>query len=277
MTTRRPVFASSSCRTMTLSFLLAGFLTSGAFVPESRADKAADLFRELQAADILKQPEIVRELEALGIEAVPSLIDVLDSDKPAERHQAIEILGRIGPSANAATPLLIDALDDAEAQIRRNAAWALGRVGGGASAAMPTLLDTAKDIQWDVRADAVWAMGRVVEDGGELGVVDAELVDVVTEFLDDHSHHVRWSAAWSLARFGPSADASLDSLLTTLEDEHPKVRASAATALGHIAQSHHEDKVGPALEKAMQDESALVRTRAKAALNAMRGRTAPSF
>ena len=262
-------------RMIGLAILLTAFLGSG----PALADEAGDLFQSLRKADVLKQPEIVREIEALGEAAVPSLIDAMKKSDPAGRHQAIEIIGRIGQRAGSATPLLIEALTDPEAQIRRNAAWALGRVGEQAGDAMPTLLETALDIQWDVRADAVWAMGKVVEDRGDFGAVDADLVQTVIDYLkNDESHHVRWSAAWSLARFGPGAEAALETLADTLEgDFHAKVRASAAAALGRIAASHHEDIVGDALTKALDDESALVRTRAAAAIQSMRSRTAPSF
>ena len=235
------------------------------------------LLESLESADFLAQPGIVQDIEALGEAAVPALIDAMNDGDARLRHQSIEILGRMGQDAAAATPHLIDSLTDDEAQIRRNAAWALGRVGEQAGDAMPVLLKTALDHEWDVRADAVWAMGKVIEDTGEFGIVDANLVEAVIAHLDDQNYHVRWSAAWSLARFGPGAEAALPALVEALDDHNFEVRASAAVALGRIASSHHEEMLIEALERAMNDENELVRVRANAALNALRGRTVPGF
>ncbi len=246
-------------------------------VAETPSGSVDELLHTLQTSDALTQPDVVRAIEEMGERAVPPLIDAMNQGNTRLRHQAIEILGRIGQDAHEATPHLIDSLTDSEAQIRRNAAWALGRVGEDANDAIPSLLTTARDHQWDVRADAVWAMGKVVEDNGEWGPIDGALVDSVIDFLGDESHHVRWSAAWSLARFGPSAEAALEALADALEDYHPKVRASAAAALGEIAASHHEELVGEALKRAMDDESHLVRSRAGEALRALRARTVPGM
>lgn len=252
-------------------------LSSGASLAQSSSDDIGVLLDSLKSADILTQPGIVQKIEAQGDVAVPALVEAMEKGDLRLRHQSIEILGRIGQEAEAATPNLIDALTDDEAQIRRNAAWALGRVGEQAGDALPVLLKTAKDEEWDVRADAVWAMGKVIEDNGEWDIVDADLVEAVIGHLGDLNPHVRWSAAWSLARFGPGAEAALGALLEALGDYSYEVRASAAAALGRIAASHHEEMLRDGLEKAMNDENNLVRTRASAALKSLRGRTVPGF
>ncbi len=256
---------------------LAAHLLSGTAHAQSSSEDVGELLKELHSADFLTQPGIVQKIEAQGEAVVPALVDAMGKGDLRLRHQAIEILGRMRQRAKAATPDLIEALNDDEAQIRRNAAWALGRVGDQAGDAMPILLETALDEEWDVRADAVWAMGKVIEDHGQLDIVDARLVEAVVDHLGDMNPHVRWSAAWSLARFGPGADAALPALLEALEDHNFEVRASAAVALGRVASSHHEEMLSDALEKAMNDENGLVRKRASAALDALRARTAPAF
>jgi HEAT repeat protein len=260
-----------------VAVLMPALWVSAPSVADTPSGSVEELLDTLNTSDALTQPDVVRAIEEMGENAVPPLIEAMNQGNTRLRHQAIEILGRIGNDAHTATPHLIEALTDSEAQIRRNAAWALGRVGEEANDSIPSLLTTARDHQWDVRADAVWAMGKVVEDNGEWGPIDGELVDAVIDFLGDESHHVRWSAAWSLARFGPSAEAAVEALAKALEDYHPKVRASAAAALGEIAASHHEDLIGDALIKAMDDESHLVRARAGEALRALRSRTVPGM
>ncbi len=213
------------------AFFATHFMTSAAHAQSSSGDVEA-LLEQLQSVDFLAKPKVVQQIEAQGEAAVPALVDAMGKGDPRLRHQAIEILGRMRQQAKAATPDLIEALNDDEAQIRRNAAWALGRVGDQAGDAMPILLETALDEEWDVRADAVWAMGKVIEDHGQLEIVDERLVEAVVTHLGDYNPHVRWSAAWSLARFGPGAEAALPALLEALNDHSYEVRASAAVALG---------------------------------------------
>ena len=122
---------------------LAVLLSTSLIASPAVAQDAGQLLRSLKDTDILKQPEVVREIEAMGEGAVPALIEAAEGGDKLLRYQSIEILGRIGQEANAATPLLIEALTDPESQIRRNAAWALGRVGDDASDAMPCLLYTS--------------------------------------------------------------------------------------------------------------------------------------
>ncbi len=277
METRLCTDGSSWTTMIGMAVLMSVLWASAPSVADTPSGDVDELLHTLQTSDALTQPDVVRAIEEMGENAVPPLIDAMNQGNTRLRHQAIEILGRIGKDASAATPHLIESLTDSEAQIRRNAAWALGRVGEGANDAMPSLLRTAKDHQWDVRADAVWAMGKVIEDNGEWGPIDGALVDTVADYLGDESHHVRWSAAWSLARFGPSAEAAIEALAEALEDYHPKVRASAAAALGEIAASHHEGLIGDALIRAMDDESPLVRSRAGEALRALRARTVPGM
>ena len=269
--------AIKNTKTFCIAAVLAACLSSGISHAQSSTEEVSALLKDLQKADFLQQPGIVQKIEAIGEAAVPALVDAMNQGDLRLRHQSIEILGRMRQNARSATPELIKSLSDDEPQIRRNAAWALGRVGEEAGDAMPILLETALDEEWDVRADAVWAMGKVIEDTGEFGIVDASLVEAVISHLGDLNPHVRWSAAWSLARFGPGAEAALPALVDALADYSHEVRASAAAALGRIAASHHEDMLSDALHQAMEDENELVRTRAKAALEALRARTVPGF
>ena len=277
MSNRFKVLGLGHVKAICMAALIVSHLSSGSSFAQSSSDDVPALLEALQSADFLSQPGIVQQIEALGDAAVPALVNAMNEGDTRLRHQSIEILGRIGPDAKAATPDLIGSLTDDEAQIRRNAAWALGRVGEQAGDALPVLLETALDEEWDVRADAVWAMGKVIEDNGDWGSVDADLVEAVISHLSDYNHHVRWSAAWSLARFGPGAEAALPALLEALNDYNYEVRASAAVALGRVAASHHEEMVSDGLKKAMNDENELVRKRAAAALDALRARTVPGF
>ena len=232
--------------------------------------EASYLIERLLDSDAQTQRDAVHDLEEMGRTAVPSLISAATGKDRVLRHRAIEILGRLGKDAQDAVPHLIDALRDSEPQIRRNAAWALGRVGSGARSALPALLVTANDGEWDVRADAVWAVGKVTS-----REQNADAVDALITALDDPSHHVRWSAAWSAARIGSAAEAAVPALIDLLEDPNWKLRASAASALARIAVPDNADLIISHLSQVIDDRNRLVRVRAAATLKILRSRNTP--
>ncbi len=166
--------------------------------------------------------------------------------------------------AQGDVPDLLRALRGDEQQTRRNAARALGRLGKAAEHAMPALFVTAGDSRWDVRAVAVWAIGKIAR---QEPTVDA--VSVLTTALDDPADHVRWSAAQSLARIGPTAEAAVPALIKRLEDPVRKVRASAVSALTNVASRNSHDIVLPALAR-LKDDDVFLRKRAASALRALK-------
>ena len=78
-------------------------------------------------------------LGRIGPPSVPRLRVILQSDDPAQRQQAADMLARIGPLASDAVPDLILALEDASPQVRRTAARALGQMGPEAADAVDAL------------------------------------------------------------------------------------------------------------------------------------------
>lgn len=167
---------------------------------------------------------------------------------------------------------LIRALRGDKPQMRRNAARALGRLGQVAQHAMPALLLASGDRHWDVRAEAVWAIGKVARQNE---AVDA--VSVLTTALDDPSDRVRWSAAWSLARIGPAAEAAVPALIERLKDPSQKIRASAVSALTRVASQSSHDAILPALVRLKDDDNNLVRERVAKALRALKSSADASF
>jgi hypothetical protein len=98
-------------------------------------------------------------------------------------------------------------------------------------------------------------------------VTSSALADERTEYFirllqTSSTFKVRAQAALGLGRLEPSRDV-LDALSGALRgDDHPAVRAAAATALGKLA----DVSVKPALERAQRDADADVRTAARTAL-----------
>ncbi|MEM8677858.1 MAG: HEAT repeat domain-containing protein [Planctomycetota bacterium] len=78
-------------------------------------------------------------LRRIGAPAVPRLRMLLQSDDPAQREQAAELIARIGPEASAAVPDLIAALEDSSPKVRKTAARALGQIGPEAAPAVEAL------------------------------------------------------------------------------------------------------------------------------------------
>jgi HEAT repeat protein len=97
-----------------------------------------------------------------------------------------------------------------------------------------------------------------------LVVIGQDAVNPLIKELESTDPFVRLSAAETLGRIGPPAEASVPSLVPRLEDHHPLVREEAVVALARI--QSRPDVVIPALEKALQDEDDMVRSEAEKAL-----------
>lgn len=121
----------------------------------------------------------VRALIKFGSEAVPSLVEALESQAPLVRRYAVRGLGEIR-DPTAAGPLLA-----VEGKIDRQVfLWALGRLGDPRG--YPLIAPAAGDPDWRIRLAAVQALG-------DLG--DEHAVPELTLTLDDEEWIVReWSA-----------------------------------------------------------------------------------
>jgi HEAT repeat protein len=72
-------------------------------------------------------------------EAVPALIEAMQSKHAIVREKAARALATAGPDAAAAVPVLIGALEDSAWTVQRQAALALGKIGPKAETAIPAL------------------------------------------------------------------------------------------------------------------------------------------
>jgi HEAT repeat protein len=260
-------------RSLSFPFAVLGALTllGGAATADETASVVEDvLARAPVARTEAAQDELAEELVALGIEALPLLIERLSLYQNPEQtvlEKAIVGLGdpAIGPLIEAiagaywttqrgiattlvrygddGVPLLIEALGRSEdAATRGIAARALGSI-ANAGAADALIRACGRDRQWSVRAFAADALGQI---GG------VEAAHALRRALGDRDPDVRRVAAQSLGRIasGLSADTlaasaeaerrraalerSISPLLEALEDERYGVRSSAARALGRI-------------------------------------------
>jgi len=168
-------------------------------------------------SDSTKRDEAARDLIGLGSEAVPALLEALQTKDPSLLQIYQQILARI-PSAS---PALINTLSTAHPIIRARVVdiFSISKD----KAAVPALLDALQGEYYTIRARAALALGRI----GELKAVQPLL-----SLLKDPENDVRIAACLALGLFkNPSTFDEITNVL--LDDAQIEVRQAAARALGH--------------------------------------------
>lgn len=169
-----------------------------------------------QLADSNRRDAAARELIKLGADAVPPLIDSLQSQDPNLVLYCQHILARIP----AATPLLVKALTTAHPLTRGCVAEVFGI--SKDRSAVPALLDAAKGEYFTVRARSALALANIG---------DPRVVNFLLPLLKDREGEVRSAACTAIAKFkDPSTFDEITAVL--LDDPLIAVRQSAARALG---------------------------------------------
>ena len=169
-----------------------------------------------QLVDSTKRDAAARELIKLGVDAVPPLIDALQTQDPNLILYCQHILARI-PSA---TPALTKALATAHPLVRGRVSEVFGICKD--RSAIPALLDAVKGEYFTVRARAALALANIG---------DAKVVNSLLPLLKDGEGEVRSAACVAIARFNdPTTFDELTAVL--LDDPLIEVRQSAARALG---------------------------------------------
>jgi len=160
------------------------------------------------------------ELGKMGIEAVPRLIEKIETEDARERHALDDIFKRIGP---VAVPALVEALDTVNEDGVKNAARCLGQIGD--KSATPALLKLFDADKHSIRSTAVTAVGKCH---------DSSAVQECVDMLGDTVENVRKCAAVALGRIKhPDANPSL---IEALDDPHFSVRMSSVRALSQIGE-----------------------------------------
>jgi HEAT repeat protein len=198
-----------------------------------------------------RSPEAIHaDLDKLGANAVPALIDALadvGEELPTVRNLAAEQLGKLR-DPRAVEPL-IKCLQERPVRVHY-AFRALAEIKD--PRAVEPLIVCLKDGDYSVRCDAARALAAIG---------DKRAFDPLVKVLDDEEiknqerqkHAIaegaglRAAAAAALGRFGDAR--AFDVLLRILEDEEdPEVRAGAAQALGQLG----DRRAIPALTKAAE-------------------------
>ncbi len=190
-----------------------------------------------QLSDSTRRDIAAKELIKLGADAVPPLIDALQTQDPGLVSIYQHILARI-PSA---TPMLTKTLATTTTHpiVRARVAETLGI--SKDKSAVPVLLDALNDQYFTVRASAALALGNIG---------DAQVIPLLLPRLKDKEGEVRSAVCIAIAKFrDPSTFDDITNVL--LDDPLIEVRQSAAIALG---ETKHPAAI-PFLMEALRDSS----------------------
>lgn len=218
---------------------------------------------------------------------VAELVEKLDDEDASVRAGAAEALVKLGPKAKGAVPALVKALGDKDERVLKPAGRALIEIGPPAIPALVNALGEKDSVRPGVATAVLGRMGppavpALVRALGEkddyrtqflvttaLGVIGPAAVRGLTEALGAPDPGLRERAAHALAMIcDPDAEEAVPALVKALEDKNPKVRMTAASALGGIGSAARE--AIPALERALQDKDENVRACAAVALKEIR-------
>jgi HEAT repeat protein len=175
------------------------------------------LIAQLADANVAKRDQAARELIGFDTEAVPVLLDALQTKDLGLLPIYQQILARI-PSAS---PSLLKALTTAHPIVRARAAdvFAISKD----KSAVPVLLEALQGEYFTVRASAAKALGKIG---------DTKAIQPLLNALKDRENEVRMAACLALGLF--KSPATFDEIADVLlDDPIIEVRQAAARALGH--------------------------------------------
>lgn len=190
--------------------------------------------------------------------------DIMEKRSSLEAAQitALQVLGKLGPAAQAAVPALSKAMADPNPEIRSAASQALGQIGPPARSALPGLIQLFGDGSESVREAATKALGKIDPNwasdpvaadsiailAGQLGstgrpaenavdtlaAIGAAAVPVLIDVMESGDRIAQENAAKALSQIGAGAKAAIPALTRAMQKSHPWVQAEAAKALAKI-------------------------------------------
>jgi HEAT repeat protein len=208
---------------------------------EQRVDIARrTLLKSLSDQDPLVRASAARSYGAIGTKfrviLPPDLVAALLRDKSISvRQAALQALKEVQLTPDA-VPRLVEALQSADREIRFNAAEILGRLGAVASSAVPSLLATLKepfDLEEQKKSrDAAWYGDPACAAAKAVAqiVANEEVIVGLTEMLSSDIAERVSSAAEGLGNIGPRAASAVPRLIAAYE----KVQKSNKHVIGQI-------------------------------------------
>ncbi|MEM9005945.1 MAG: HEAT repeat domain-containing protein [Cyanobacteria bacterium P01_F01_bin.86] len=185
--------------------------------------------------------------------AVPTLVEsFLNDEDTVVKGSSAGALARTGA---AAAPSLLDILasPDHPQDIKGHAAWALAFMGSEAEAYLYKALNSDS---LDVRCAVIGALGHVAQEKS-----DEKSCSLLISGLTDPEPLIRTEAAAALGQI--NYPDSVPHLILALQDSELDVRKAAINSLGKLG----DDQAMDALKAALNDDSNVIRTLAKLAIN----------
>jgi HEAT repeat protein len=204
-------------------------------------------------------------LQNMGPAAVPLLTEALDSGRL--RGRALTCLGDMRERAKGAIPRL-RAMAAAGGPDAPAASRALREIG-------PSLAEIAAALEDAEPAARRRALAQAWLTADALQGDAAELIPALRARLADPEPSVRLEAPGVLAKMGAAASSCVDDIAALLSDAHPRVRDTAALALGTLAFQARQPSVTAtaraALERAARDSNEDVRRCVRQSLSVIAG------
>ena len=183
---------------------------------------------------------------------IVQLVEGFNDTRGLTRLAFAEILGEVGKPA---TPALIDGLANHEnPTVRRACAKTMTLIADPAT--IPTLVNSLLHDEDQV------VQGSVV---GALAVMGKAAAPVLLDIIrsEDYSDSAKGLATWGLSFVGT---AGADHLYPAIESDQEAVRSAVVGALTSLVQEHEDDKALSLIVSSLEDQSAMVRSEAAAAL-----------
>ena len=190
----------------------------------SSVTKLQELIRKLRQNSEPKCIDIAYAISEFGTKAVPTLITQLEDESEDIRRYAFCALSAIGQPAVSS---LITAVQHSDWWVRASAVETLGNIGNSAQAAIPSLKQALQDESEQVRQLAAEALGTTSQN-------DSTAVSSLVLSLGDENDKVRRNSVLALARLGRYAHQAVDNLQMLLSDDDRYVRGDAVHALRRI-------------------------------------------
>ena len=162
-----------------------------------------------------------------------TLVRKLETGKPAEKTQAAQLIGELGPSSAGIVPALIQALKSDDPALRHELVVALGRIHSDPNQTIPALVRLLSDSSPIIRYSAIDAL-RI------WGTAAKSSVDTLNKSLSDTEQLVRVAAARAIVqienRTPESIKRVLPELINGLKSDHEEISTEAIRALAAIGQ-----------------------------------------
>jgi HEAT repeat protein len=217
------------------------------------------MLNDLSSQYRLRVGNVVVEIGHAGAKpVVPALVRLLKDEKTRDKELVIRVLGQLGPIAGEAVPTITATLKDEN--LRHSSIWALHGIGPAAKDAVPALVEFLKDK--DARRDVLYALQAIGPNASSaVPAIHEALVCAQDSKGDKGTSRVgngpdaadlkdaeEWQVACvsTLAAIGPTAKATVPSLVKLLKSDSLDLRIAAAQALWCI--NKHPDAVPTLIE-----------------------------